>query len=142
MLTFSALGVLGLALPFYVHYWGLAIGTLHSLVVTLVHVLLTEILLLRFRKIPFTCPYPPFRDSAILSVLMCIFGFITYTVLISNLEHWMLAGLSRVFLLLPLSALVWYGVRKIRQGITAEQEPLTFEDLPTTFELLKLSDGN
>jgi len=142
MVTVCLLGSLGLVFPAYLRVWGIAIGLGHTLFVCLAGAFLTEILLLRLRKIPFTCPYPPFRDSAIVSVLICILGFIAYTVVSSNLAHWLLAGLARMLLLPALSGLAWYGIHKIRQEIAVEQEPLSFEDQPEAFELLKLSDGN
>jgi hypothetical protein len=49
-----------------------------------------EILLVRFRKVPFTCFYPPFRDSAVVLVLTCVLGFFVFVVLTSNLERWAL----------------------------------------------------
>jgi hypothetical protein len=142
MLTFCWLGSLALVFPAYLSVWGLAIGIEHALFVFLAGAFLTELLLLRFRKIPFTCPYPPFRDSAIVSVLICIFGFIAFALVSSNLEHWMLAGPARLLLVLPLSGLTWYGLHKIRQEIAVQHEPLIFEDQHDTFALLKLSDGN
>jgi hypothetical protein len=75
MLTFVLPWVFAIVLPVYGYVWGWRVGLLQTAVVTLWSLLLTEVLLLRFRKIPFTCSYPPFRDSAVVLVLSFVLGF-------------------------------------------------------------------
>ena len=48
--------------------------------------LLAEILLVRFRKLPFTCTYPPFEHSAVVVVIVYVLGFLAFAGVTSELE--------------------------------------------------------
>jgi hypothetical protein len=58
-----------IAFPIYLHFWGWTVASLHTALVAIWSVLLTKILLIRFRKLPFNCTYPPFQHSAIVNVI-------------------------------------------------------------------------
>jgi hypothetical protein len=143
ILTFVLPWLFPIVLPLYGYLWGWRVGMLQAVVVTLWSLLLTEILLLRFRKIPFTCSYPPFRDSAVVLVLFYVLGFFVFVVLTSHLEHW---GLSNPILMGSLIAIVliaWYVVSRFHQGIEEIDKELIFEeDAPAPFELLDLGRGD
>jgi hypothetical protein len=134
---------LGVAiLPLYAYLWGWRVGLLQTAVVTIWSLLLAEILLLRFRKVPFTCSYPPFRDSAIVLVLSYVLGFFVFVVLTSNLEHWALIDpvLMTWFIIIPLVA--WYVLSRFQQQIVEVEKELIFEESPpVAFELLDLGRG-
>jgi hypothetical protein len=142
MLTFVLPWVFAIALPLYAYLWGWRVGLLQTVVVTIWSLLLTEILLLRFRKVPFTCSYPPFRDSAIVLVLSYVLGFFVFVVLTSNLEHWALIDpvLMTWFIIIPLVA--WYVLSRFQQQIVEVEKELIFEESPpVAFELLDLGRG-
>jgi hypothetical protein len=143
ILTFVLPWLFAIVLPLYGYLWGWRVGMLQAVVVTLWSLLLTDILLLRFRKIPFTCSYPPFRDSAVVLVLFYVLGFFVFVVLTSHLEHW---GLSNPILMGSLIAIVliaWYVVSRFHQGIEEIDKELIFEEnAPAPFELLDLGRGD
>lgn len=142
MMTFAIPWVFGIALPLYAFFWGWRVGILQASVVTLWSLLLAEILLLRFRKVPFTCSYPPFRDSAVVLVLTCVLGFFVFVVLTSSLEHWALLSpfLMGLFIVVPL--VVWYALSRWREEVPEIDKELIFEESPSGgFELLDLGHG-
>lgn len=142
MLTFVLPWVFAIVLPLYGYIWGWRVGLLQTAVVTLWSLLLAEVLLLRFRKIPFTCSYPPFRDSAVVLVLSYVLGFFLFVVFTSNLEHWALLNpvLMASFVVVPL--LAWYVLSRFREEIVQIDKELIFEEsVSDGFELLDLGRG-
>lgn len=141
MMTFGLPWVFGIALPLYAYLWGWRVGVLQASVVTLWSLLLAEILLLRFRKVPFTCSYPPFRDSAVVLVLTCVLGFFVFVILTSSLEHWALLSplLMGLFVVVPL--VVGYALSRWREEVPEIDKELIFEESPKGFELLDLGHG-
>lgn len=77
MLTFL-IPSLAIALPAYAFVWSWRIGVIHTAVVAAASMLLIEILLVRFRKIPFTCSSPHFK-SILISLFFCFAGFMVFT---------------------------------------------------------------
>jgi ABC-type amino acid transport system permease subunit len=143
ILTFILPWVFAIVLPLYGYLWGWRVGVLQAVVVTLWSLLLTEIVLLRFRKIPFTCSCPPFRDSAVALALTYVLGFFVFVMLTSSLEHW---GLSNPVLMASLIAVVLvarYFLSRFREGIQEIDKELIFEEYtPASFELLDLNRGS
>lgn len=142
ILTFVFPWVVAIVLPLYGYRWGWRVGILHAVVVTLWSLCLADLLLLRFRKVPFTCSYPPFRDSAVVLALFCVLGFFVFVVLTSKLERW---GLSNPIVMTSLLVIMfssWYGLSRIHQGIEGIDNELIFEESsPASFELLDLGRG-
>jgi len=139
LLTFVVPWVLAVVFPLHVYLWGWVDGTLHAIVVSLWAALLADILLVRFRKIPFTCSYPPFRDSAIVVVVSYVIGFFVYVVLTSQLEYWMLLKQVRILLVVPLAVGIWYGLSRLRGALIDVDKELIFEEKTSLgFEVLDL----
>ena len=143
MLTFILPWVLGIVLPVYGYLWGWRVGLLLGIVVTLWSLLLGEILLLKFRKVPFTCSYPAFRNSALVLALSYVLGFFVFVIVTSKLEHWSLVNPAAMvcFVVLPLTT--WYVLSRLRQDIPEVDKELIFEENARTgFELLDLKRGS
>jgi len=105
-------------------------------------VLLTEILLVRFHKLPFTCTYPPFQHSAVVRVITYAIGFLIFAGMTPDLESEALVNpmVGLVFLAVGVGA--WGLVRHLRQGVVEIDHQLIFEDIPASgFEFLHLGDG-
>jgi hypothetical protein len=91
----------------YSHFWGWRIRIVHTLLVSVWCVLLLEGLLVGFRKIPFTCSVPAFRDHAIVTALLFLLGYFAFTSMTATLENWVLANplwLTALFRLWPVSS--------------------------------------
>ncbi len=66
-------------------------GLLHATAVTTACWLLMEALLVRFRKIPFTCSMPPFQNHVIMVLVLYGLGFIIFAVVPPVIERRLLA---------------------------------------------------
>ncbi len=142
MLSFVLPWLYGIAFPIYVYFWGWTIAGLHTALVTAWSVLLAEILLVRFRKLPFTCTYPSFEHSAVVAVILYVLGFLAFAGVTSELEFdtRMNPFLSIVFLAIGLG--VWSLVRHMRRAALELDKQVIFEDIAAPqFEFLHLSDS-
>jgi hypothetical protein len=129
--------------PVYGYFWGLRAGALEAIVVTVWSFLLTEILLLKFRKLPFTCPYPQFRHSAVVLALSYILGFFVFVVMTSQLEYWANFTPVAAVVLIGIPVVGWYAVYRIRQDLPDVDNEITFEeDTASGFDLLDLARGS
>ena len=78
MLMFLILPAFAIVLPAYGFVWGWRIGVIHAAVVAAASMVLIEILLVQFRKIPFTCSSAHFK-SILVSSFFCFAGFMVFT---------------------------------------------------------------
>jgi len=117
------------------------IGILHGLMVATWSVLLTSALLLRFRKLPFTCSLPLFRQHSIVTVLGCLMGFFLFAGVTPQFESWALSDPVRMAVIVPVAALVWYVLYRIRSNTLEIDKTLVFEEAPTrAVQVLQLGD--
>jgi hypothetical protein len=75
----------------YGYLWGWPVALAQAAVTIVGSLTLARVLLVGYRKLPFTCSYPPFRQSAILLVLLCALGYVVFVVFLSTLESWALS---------------------------------------------------
>jgi len=87
MLTFLIPPLLAIALPAYGFVWGWRVGVIHTAVVVAASMLLIEILLVSFRKIPFTCSAPHFKTNIPLFGFFYLIGFMVFTSLVPTIER-------------------------------------------------------
>lgn len=128
MLTFLIPPMLAIALPAYGFVWGWRVGVIHTAVVGAASMLLIQILLVSFRKIPFTCSAPHFKSNIPLSVFFYLVGFIVFTWWIPTIERqgsddplWYLK------FVLALTA-IWLGLAHYRRKITRLDQRPIFEE--------------
>jgi hypothetical protein len=139
ILTFVLPWVFAVLIPLYVYLWGWEDGLFHGAFVILWASLLADIVLLRFRKIPFTCSHPPFRDSAILVVVSYLLGFYLFVFVSSQFEAWALLTPPRMLLAIPVAAGIWLGLRRVRSDTVECDKQLVFEEKSGVgFEVLDL----
>jgi hypothetical protein len=86
MITFAA-PLLIVSLVVYSRYWNWRIAAVHTIVVSTMVLLLIETLLLAFRKIPFTCNAPPFKDTSMVRFIVCLLGFYGFSAIVPALER-------------------------------------------------------
>ncbi len=141
MLTFVLPWVFAGVFPLTVYLLGWRAALLHTALITICSTLLAAVLLVRFRKVPFTCSYPPFRDSAIPVLIAYVFGFLGFLGIASSLEYWAMHQPPVLILYVPLGFAVWYGLRRFQQGAIEIDKRLIFEETqPTQFEVLDLGN--
>ena len=142
MLSFVLPWLLGIAFPIYVYFWGWTVASLHTALVAVWSWLLAEILLVRFRKLPFTCTYPPFEHSAVVVVIVYVLGFLTFAGVTSELELDTLMNPSSSVVFLAIGLGVWSLVRHMRRDALELDKQVIFEDIAAPqFEFLHLSDS-
>jgi hypothetical protein len=128
MLTFLIPPLLAIALPAYGFVWGWRVGVIHAAVVAAASVLLIEILLASFRKIPFTCSAPHFKSNIPLFGFFYLVGFVAFTSVVPAIERrasdhplWSLN------FILALTA-IWLGMANYRRKVTLLDRRPVFEE--------------
>ncbi len=115
MLTFLVPGVIAPVLLAYSWAWGWRLGAIHAAYTLAMSIVAIEILLLRFRKIPFTCTLPPFENNAILMAFICFLGFFVFTDAAAAAELWMLRR-PAFFAAVPIFLILcWDVLRRIKR---------------------------
>ena len=109
--------------------WGWLAALLHTLIFILCTVVLVEVLLLKFRKIPFTCPYPSFKSHSGLIGVAYLFGYIFFTFYLPQMESWSLSDLWRIVWFSPLLLVALGAVHFYRKQMLDMDKELVFEDV-------------
>jgi hypothetical protein len=131
--------VVGFAVPVYGCLWGWRVAGMQAVFIVLFSVALSQLLLVGYRKIPFACSYPPFKDSAIVMVLTYFLGFFVFVAFVSNLEYRALVNPLYTIPLFMMLAVVWFIAAGLDDRIADIDKQLIFEERsPTSFELLNL----
>jgi hypothetical protein len=134
-------GILLIVLPLYCWLGGWIAGILHTVVVGLWSMLLTDAALVRFRKMPFTCSLPLFQQHSFVTLIACALGLFLFAVVTPEFESWALPQPVRMIGLIPVATIAWYIPHRLRQSALAVERELMFEDLPNReFELLRIAE--
>lgn len=140
LLAFIVPLLLLVCLPACSWRWGWRLGFVHTTIVALLCVLLIEILLVQFRKIPFTCAAPTFKSNALVIMLMYFLGFVIFTSWASEAERWALAEPVRFLAFAPLLAIGWLMMERYRRELSYLDRRLIFVETPSaTVEVLDLT---
>lgn len=127
-------------MPITAHGYGWRIALLHTAAVVAVTLLMIEVVLAGFRKIPFTCSTRPDIKRLMFRLLAAITTVTTVVPVFARLECWMLPQASRFIILAVLLSIAYLLLRRYTRGLPPEQTVLTFEDCPRpAFEFLKLA---
>jgi hypothetical protein len=129
------------AFPVQAYFAGFAIASIHTSLAAMWTVLLTNILLIRVRKLPFTCTMPVFKQHSIVILLSFCFGFLIYAVSIPEFEASAVKEPARLLGLVPVAAVAWYIPRYFARNSIDLERRLIFEESATrTIEVLRLSE--
>jgi hypothetical protein len=140
VLTFVAPTLAAVCLPVYWYLWGWQVGVIHTLLVAVWCVLLMEGLLVRFRKIPFTCSLPKFKSHAIVSVLLLALGYFAFTSVTATVESWALADPLWFIAFVPVVLGVPVVLYRWRKTMVDSDRHLLFEEQSiTVVEVLNLN---
>ena len=115
-----------------VAFWGWSTALLHTLVLIVSTVVLVEVLLMRFRKLPFTCSYPPFQSHSALIFVGYLFGFFIFTDYVPRTEHWALFDPWQMLWFIPLLGIVLTCVLLYRKQMLEMDKQLIFEETLTS----------
>jgi hypothetical protein len=129
LLTFSLAPLIPTCFVSSAILWGFAAAFLHTAIFAACTVALVELLLLRFRKIPFTCSYPPFQSHSALIFVAYLLGFVIFTVYLPELELWSFADPWRASLFIPLVGAILLSVHQYRKQMLDMDKHLIFEEI-------------
>jgi len=125
----------------YLHLEGPVIALLHGLLVLVWSLLLIDILLTRFRKVPFTCSLPVFKQHSIVIVIALVFGYLIYAVSTPEFESSALLDPLQMLKIVPVATVAWFIPRYLRKNTIELERRLIFEESATrTVEVLQLGE--
>jgi hypothetical protein len=108
--------------------WGWTAALLHIAILIACTVLLIESILIRFRKIPFTCSHPAFQSHSGLIFVAYLFGFLFFTDYLPQIEHWSQLNPWQAIVFAPLIAVGLVGLRQYRKQMLDMDKQLIFEE--------------
>jgi hypothetical protein len=129
LLTFSLAPLVPICFVSSAILWGFGAALLHTAIFAACTIAFVELLLLRFRKIPFTCSYPAFQSHSALIFVAYLFGFVIFTSYLPELELWSLADPWRVSLFLPLVTVILVAIHQYRKQMLDMDKHLIFEEI-------------
>jgi hypothetical protein len=101
---------------------------------------LAELQMAKWRRIPFTCSYAPSRQLAGLTMLIGATAFLLFTMIGSRLVQYTFAHAARWLAVMTILGAVFLYLRRQRLWLS-RQAALTFEEvLPNEVEPLRLSE--
>jgi hypothetical protein len=134
--------VLLMCFPIYAYLEGVLVAGLHTLLAAAWAVLLTNILLVRFRKLPFTCTLPLFKQHSIVILISFCFGFLVYALSTPEFESSALLQPARMLLLAPVAVVAWFIPHQLAKSTPEIDRRLIFEESASrTIEVLQLGDS-
>jgi len=132
-----------LLLTFGIYIWlaGTLVAALHTLLVAAWTFLLTNLILIRYRKLPFTCTLPVFKQHSIVILLSFGFGYLLYAVSTPDFEASALLEPVRMLSLLPVVLVAWLIPHQLAKSTIEVEKKLIFEETAArTIEGLRLSE--
>jgi len=114
---------------FTLAFWGWTVALLHTIIWTACTAVLVEILLVRFRKIPFTCPYPPFQSHSALVLVAYLYGFFIFTTYLPQLDRWSVLSPKQTLWFVLLLGAILAGLYWYRKQMLDMDKRLIFEDI-------------
>lgn len=127
LLTFSLPWLAPTCLFATQYFFGWRSALFHTAILIASTILLVEILLVHFRKIPHTCSYPEFQSNSGMILVAYLFGFVVFTDYLPVLEHWSLGVPFRVFCLVPLLAAFFAALYAYRKQLLDMDKQLVFD---------------
>jgi len=117
-------------LPLHVMLWGWSVAMLHSGYVLMCSIGLSQLLLMRYRKIPFTCAYTASKDKILVMIILGMAAFALFSGVNAEFEASLLERPVRFLYVIPLFVVLMWRIRVFRSGLTLEERELLFEDRP------------
>jgi hypothetical protein len=116
--------------PCYLMFWSPQVVVLHAAYVITLSLILIELLLARYKKLPFACSYIPGNANLRLLWPAYVAGCIAYSYETTVLERWALQDIRRYSVVIVLAALVFVGLRRFRILLVKRMNEIRFEEEP------------
>jgi len=108
--------------------WGWLTALLHTTILIACSAVFVEILLVKFRKIPFTCSYPAFQSNSPLFIVAYLAGFLIFGSYIPQIVAWSVVTQWGAAVFIPLVFLSLIGLRQFRKQMLDMDKQLIFEE--------------
>ncbi len=133
--------ILTVTFTVYLYVAGFSTASLHTALILVWSLLLTNLLLTRFRKLPFTCSMPVFKQHSIVILIGFVFGYLIYAVSTPEFEAWALSEPIQLLRLLPATIVAWYVPYHLGKNTIDFERKMIFEETAArTVEVLRLSE--
>jgi hypothetical protein len=116
--------------PIYAILWGWPPALQHLVFSLVLSLMLIELLMTNFRKIPFTCSYQPGRANITVLGILYGFAFTTYAYTMAALERWLMHDDVTWIAFLVLMIFVLGGLILWRKDMLAGESRIVYEDEP------------
>jgi hypothetical protein len=128
LLTFSLGWLAPLCFLYSAILWGWLTAVLQTALLIACTAVFAEVLLVRFRKIPFTCSYPPFESNSPLYLVAYLVGFVFFAIYIPRIVQWSIVTRWGAAFSIPLVLLSLIGTRQFRKQMLDMDKQLIFEE--------------
>jgi hypothetical protein len=140
ILVSAILPLFVLLAPLEFYYFPPGVALFHLAFGIATSVLLTEVMFLGFRKIPFTCAHFPGKVNLVFLGVIYIFGFTAYSSLLRRLEVWLVHTPLAALACFALTAAIYFALSQSAHKILGSGLRLDFEDeIDPTVRTLGLS---
>jgi len=127
LLTFSLGWIAPLCFLYSALLWGWLTALLQTALLIACSGVFVEVLLVRFRKIPFTCSYPAFQSHSTLVLVAYLIGFVVFAIYIPQIVQWSLVTRWGAAGFIPAVLLSLGGLRQFRKQMLDMDKQLVFE---------------
>jgi hypothetical protein len=130
MTSAVAFWLIPIGLPLHVLVLGWPTALLHTIYVLISSLALAELLLIRFRKIPFTCTYTASKDKVLVHIVLVLAGLSIFADMNAVFEARLL---RQPMLFVPVVSAFLAGrlwIRQYRENLPPADRMLVFEDRP------------
>jgi len=128
LLTFSLGWIAPLCFLYSALLWGWLSALLQTAILIACSGVFVEVLLVRFRKIPFTCSYPAFQSNSTLVLVAYLIGFVAFAIYIPQIVQWSLVTRWGAAGFIPALLLCLGGLRQFRKQMLDMDKQLVFEE--------------
>jgi hypothetical protein len=128
LLTFSLGWLAPLCFLYSALLWGWLTALLQTALLIACSAVFVEVLLVKFRKIPFTCSYPAFQSNSPLFLLAYLVGFVIFAIYIPQIVQWSVVTRWGAGVFIPLVLLCLIGLRQFRKQMLNMDKQLIFEE--------------
>jgi hypothetical protein len=116
--------------PFYLMIWGPRLVFLHLTYVSVLSLILIEVLLLTFEKLPFTCSYIPGKANIILRWPAYVLACALYSFGMAGLARWILQDIKAYITFVLIAGVVIIGLSRYRSSFLRGINAIQFEEEP------------
>jgi hypothetical protein len=116
--------------PFEFIFRGFGLGLVHLTFALVLSMLLVNLLLVWFRKIPFTCSYFPGKTSMAGMAVLYILGFLFYSWAMASLEVRLIRSPGELILFYAFGILALRGLMLLEKSELGVDDALIYEDQP------------